>query len=319
MKKWDDISRLYFWFLLGLTLTLIGLGLGVLNWTYGQGWGRTLWHVCQSGLNNFSQHLPLLWQLAISAIVALVVGRGIWSLGQQIFQTRRFVRLFYPLQKKPPARLRELLETHNLSVEKMVYLDVPALRAFCLGYWSPRIWLTAGLVDWLSDEELTAVLAHEAYHCHHRDPLRLLISRAIKSAFFFLPLVSDLAEATALQQEAAADQSAIRQMGDDLPLLCALQKIMAQETERMLGDKAALTSLNATEARLRRLIYPPQSSSFLWKELLAKWSLNMGVIIILGSVGFLSTRPIIKHRETDACAIEEVVNPWQTQLPMSGW
>jgi Zn-dependent protease with chaperone function len=314
MNKRVGISPFYFWFLLGLTFTLIGVGLGLMIWTYGQGWGQTLWHVCQSGINNLSQHLPLVWQLAISAILAVVIGRGIWSLGQQIAQTRRFARLFWLFQERLPTRLRKLLRANNLSAEKVVYLDIPTPRAFCLGFWRPRIWLTAGLINLLSDEELTAVLAHEICHCRRRDPLRLLISRAIKSAFFFLPLVTDLAQAAELQQEAAADKSAIRQLGDDLPLLCALQKLLTHNTREMLDGKAILTSFNATEARLRRLISPAKSvsTSFRGWELLAKWSLNLGVVIILGTVGFLSTRPVVEHQGIGTCSIEDVVNSWET-------
>ena len=315
MNKPAGISPVYFWFLLAFTITLIGLGAGLLIWTYGQGWGQTFWHVCQSGITNLSQHLPLVWQLAISAILAVVVGRGIWSLGQQTVQTRRFARLFWPLQKRPPARLIKILKANNIPGEKVVYLDISTPRAFCLGFWRPRIWLTAGVVELLSDEELTAVLAHEAYHCRRGDPLRLLITRAIKSAFFFMPLVTDLAHATELQQEAAADQSAIRQVGDDLPLLCALQKLLTHNTQLMPDGEATLTSFNGTEARLRRLIYPDAHSpspSLRGRDLLAKWSLNLGVVIILGTVGFLSTRPVMEHQSIGGtCLIEEVVNGWE--------
>lgn len=316
MNNRTGISPFYFWFLLAFTIILIGLGLGLLIRTYGQGWGQTFWHVCQSGLNNLSQHLPLVWQLAISAILAVVVGRGIWSLGQQAVQTKRFARLFGPLQKRVPLRLQELLKKNHLPAEQVVYLDIPVPRAFCLGFWRPRIWLTDGVVDLLSDEELTAVLAHEAYHCRRRDPLRLLITRAIKSAFFFMPLVIDLVHATELQQEAAADQSAIRQVGDDLPLLCALQKLLTHNTQLMSEGEATLTSFNGTEARLRRLIYPDAHSaspSLRGRDLLAKWSLNLGVVIILGTVGFLSTRPVMEHQTIGGtCSIEEVINGWET-------
>ncbi len=315
MNDRTGVSAFYFWFLLALTITLIGLGLRLMIWIYGQGWGQTLWHVCQSGFNNLSQHLPLVWQLAISAVLAVVLGRGSWGLIQQIVQTRRFARLFWPLQKRPPARLRKILKANNLPGEKVVYLDISTPRAFCLGFWRPHIWLTSGLVALLSDEELTAVLAHEAYHCRRRDPLRLLITRAIKSAFFFLPLVSYLAQAAELQQETAADQSAIRQVGDDLPLLCALQKLLTHNTQMMPDGEAILTSFNATEARLRRLIHPgvqSSSPSFQVRDLLAKWSVNLGVVIILGTVGFLSTRPVMEHQSIGGtCSIEEVVNGWE--------
>ena len=106
-----------------------------------------MWHVCQSGLQNLGQHWSLTWQLVILALVAAVLIRGGWSMVQQVWRTRRFVGLFWPLSETPPARLLSLLEAHHLSAEKIVYLNLATTQAFCLGFWRPRIWLTAGLIE----------------------------------------------------------------------------------------------------------------------------------------------------------------------------
>jgi hypothetical protein len=302
-------SHFYFWLLLLVTFLITGLGLGVISWNYGQGWAQTVWHVCQSGLQNLGQHVPLTWQLIILIVVTAVALRGSWSIVQQVQQTRRFIRLFNPLQVIPPVRLQRMLKAHNLSVGEVVYLDLPATHAFCLGFWRPHIWLTSGLVNLLTDEELAAVLVHEACHCRGRDPLRLLISRAIRSAFFFLPLVSDLARHAELQQEVAADQSAIRQLGDDLPLLCALQKLLTQGKEVTPFPEVTLLSFKVSEARLRRLVYPSQSAGapFQWREMLAKWTVNLSILIILSGISFWSTQPVVQHGEIGACTLDAVV------------
>jgi hypothetical protein len=224
------------------------------------------------------------------------------------------MHLFLPLRETPPARLQALLVAHDLSTDDLVYLNLPATRAFCLGFWRPRIWLTAGLTNLLTDDELAAVLAHEAYHCRRRDPLRLLISRAVKSAFFFLPLVGNLAKLAELQQEIAADQAVIETMGDDLPLLCSLQKLLTQGTPRTPMPKATVTPFNVTEARLRRLIYPAHCAPFTWRNSLANWFINAGVMMFLYGIVVLSTQPVIQHQEVGACLIERTPNPLQTQM-----
>jgi hypothetical protein len=257
------------------------------------------------------------WQLMILTVILVVLIRGSRSIVQQVRQTRHFTRLFLPLRETPPLRLQPLLEAHGLSVEDVVYLNLTATHAFCLGFWQPRIWLTAGLVKLLTDEELAVVLAHEAYHCRQRDPLRLLISQALKAAFFFLPLVGDLAKFVELQQEIAADQATIRHLGDDLPLLCTLQKLLTQSIQgTSLLPPATFNPFNVTEARLRRLLYPSHSTSFNWRRVLTNWVINLSVVAMLGSIGFLSTQPVVEHREIGACAIEEVANPLQTQLAL---
>ncbi len=232
--------------------------------------------------------------------------------------TRGFVRLFLPHRESLPTRLQTLFKPHGLAAEDIVYLNLAVPHAFCLGFWRPRIWLTSGLVKLLTDEELAAVLAHEAYHYQRRDPLRLLISRALKAAFFFLPLVSDLAKSAELQQEVAADRSAIAHLGDDLPLLCALQKLITQDTKGASLPSATFNPFNVTEARLRRLIYPSQSAPFSWQTWFANWAINLGVVVILSSIGLLSTQPVVEHREIGACVVEDVAGHLQTQPSLPG-
>lgn len=314
MLKRPNRSQYAFWLLVFMTFALAGAGMGLAGWQYRRGWVQTIWHLCQSGLQNLGQHGSVVWQLVILATVVAVLLRAGWSMGQQVWSTRRFVRLFWPLRETPPARLQALLAAHNLSTEDVVYLNLPATHAFCLGFWRPRIWLTAGLVDLLTGEELAAVLAHEAYHCQRRDPLRLLLSRAVKSAFFFLPLVGDLAKLVELQQEIAADQAVIERMGDDLPLLCSLQKLLTQGSSKTPLPRATVTPFNVTEARLRRLIYPAQAAPFRWRNSLANWFVNVGVVMFLYGIVLLSTQPVIQHQEVGACLIEGRPDPLQTQL-----
>lgn len=318
MLKMRKPLNSYFWLLILVTLTLTGFGLVILGWDYRQSWGQTIWHICQSGVQNLSQHLAVAWQLVILVIASLAISRGGRSIWQQVQETQHFARRLLPFRSTPPVRLQTVLETHHLSAKEVAYLGLAAPRAFCLGFWRPRIWLTAGLVDLLTDEELIAVLTHEVAHCRQRDPLRLLLSRALTSAFFFLPLVSDLAKLAELQQEVAADQAAIIHLSNDLPLLCALQKLLMPQAH----PRVPYSPFNVTEARLRRLIYPGQLTPFGWREVLASWAVNLSVILLLGSIGFLSLQPGVEHNknnEAGACIIEEIVNPWQTRLSLLNW
>lgn len=314
MRKRANLSQYAFWLLVLITLSLAGLGLGLAGWQYRWGWVQTIWHLCQSGLQNLGQHESVVWQLVIVAIIAVVLLRAGWSIGQQVWSTRRFRRLFWPLRETPPARLQALLVAHNLSIENVVYLNLAATHAFCLGFWRPRIWLTAGLADLLTDAELAAVLAHEAYHCRRRDPLRLLLSRAVKWGFFFLPLVGDLAQLAELQQEMAADRAVIETMGDDLALLCSLHKLLTQGSPRTPLSGATVTAFNVTEARLRRLIYPMQPPSFSGRHRLANWFINAGVVMLLYGIVLLSTQPVVQHPGLGTCLIEETPDLLQTQL-----
>ncbi|MCL4301546.1 MAG: M56 family metallopeptidase [Anaerolineae bacterium] len=292
----------YFWLLIAVSFSLASLALGM-SWAYSRTWVELLWHACQTGLQHLQEHLPLAWQLIIPTIVLLMAVRGGLSLNQQLRGTLRLTHLFLPLRETPPARVQVWLAANGLAVEDIVFLNLSSAHAFCLGFWRPRIWLTAGVINLLTDEELAAVLAHEAYHYRQRDPLRLMIGRTLKAAFFFLPLVSDLAQAAELQQEVAADRAAVIHLGSDLPLLCTLQKLLRYGFGATL-PVAAYTPFNVTEARLRRLLYPP--APFRWRSYFSGILINLGILLIFSSIALLPAQ--FGAGETSHCTAEPIAS-----------
>jgi hypothetical protein len=101
-------------------------------------------------------------------------------------------------------------------------IDDPLPRAFCAGLLRPRIHVSRGALDLLDDDELSAVVAHEAHHARRRDPLRIFIARALADALFFLPVLRRLAERYSALAELAADEAAVRRSGTRKPLAAAL-------------------------------------------------------------------------------------------------
>jgi len=108
------------------------------------------------------------------------------------------------------------------GVDEVSCLDGPASSAFCAGLLRPRVFVTAGMVAGLADEELAAVLVHEAEHARRRDPLRRLAARAAADVLFWLPLVGWWSRRRLEQAELAADRAAIDRVGRT-PLARALR------------------------------------------------------------------------------------------------
>jgi beta-lactamase regulating signal transducer with metallopeptidase domain len=69
------------------------------------------------------------------------------------------------------------------------------------------------MVARLADDELDAVLVHEAEHARRRDPLRRLAGRAAADVLFWLPLVGWWSRSRLEDAELAADRAAIRRVG----------------------------------------------------------------------------------------------------------
>lgn len=85
--------------------------------------------------------------------------------------------------------------------------------AVTYGLWRPRIALSAGLCDRLSDGELAAVLLHEAQHRRCRDPLRLLLARSARAVLGLLPAAGRMLRAYVEAAELAADAHAMDEGG----------------------------------------------------------------------------------------------------------
>jgi len=129
-----------------------------------------------------------------------------------------------------------------------VLFEDPRPRAFCAGFVRPRAYISTGALSLLDHDEQAAVLAHEADHARRRDPLKLLVARALADGLFFLPAARRLADRYAELAEIAADEAAVATTHGPAALASALVAFDAEvagigiEPERvdqLLGKRAA--------------------------------------------------------------------------------
>lgn len=107
-------------------------------------------------------------------------------------------------------------------------LDTGALLCFCAGLRSPMVYVSTGLADRLDCDELEALLLHEKHHLNNRDPLRMLLGKIIVSSLGFFPILRDFLERYVIEEEIAADASAIRHQGHCRGIAGALKKLARQ-------------------------------------------------------------------------------------------
>jgi len=132
-----------------------------------------------------------------------------------------------------PPRLRALASRAGVRRLRVIEADGP--QAFTFGYLKPTVCVSRGLAARLTDDELEAVLRHEAEHVRRRDPLRVLVITAISRALVFAPLARRLADSFHVAKEIDADRAVIREMGGRRALVSALLAAALAETSAAVG------------------------------------------------------------------------------------
>lgn len=133
--------------------------------------------------------------------------------------------------------------------------------SFCYGFWRPQICLSLGLVELLTEAELEAVLRHEAYHLHRREPLRMAIAICLSHFFFFVPLLAELRDHYLAEKELSADAAAIAGTGR-ASLARALRKLVTVDKQFTLPSLVGVAGLSVAARRVDRLINPMARSSW---------------------------------------------------------
>ena len=251
-----------------------------------------IYTLCQANWNRLSAELPNEFNLLIALLLTLILIRGLFLLLRRLQATRQFSQTLVAHQIPLSPRLIQLADKVDLSPRELVCIDTRAVGAFSLGGWHPKIWISTGLVNLLRDDELLAVLHHEAHHCRQQDPLRLLISRVIGDSFFFIPILRSLADQHQLTQEMAADAAAIEHMGDVLPLASALHKLLAVPHPSFSAVDMAVSQLNITERRILALVDPGQTHRGRPSWLAWFTSISLAILLISAvSISEPSTQP----------------------------
>jgi Zn-dependent protease with chaperone function len=254
---------------------------------------RTVGATLLARLSTFGTVVPV-------GVLSVVVLAAALAVVHQVWLTRSVLRRVLADRRPPEGNAAELARTVGLEGRLDVVPD-DAVYTFCYGLRGPRVAVTTGLMALLRDDELRAVLRHEAHHLVHRDPLKILAGRAMASGLFFLPLAGGLRNGYLAGKELCADEAAAG-AGDELPLARALVKLLHAERPSWPAGVLAIGALSATEARLQRLIEPQQTTSTLPPVM--DWIVSAA--LIAGIFGFSHGLAAAAHAEPihTACANE---------------
>lgn len=248
-------------------------------------------HVCGPSLWG-AAWVPVVGSIVGVSLIGCVLVQAALALRQQVSGATELGATLTAASMPAPERLTIAAEAAGAGdVVTCVRSDSPI--ALTIGARQPRIVVTDALVDLLDDDELQAVLRHEAVHAAKRHPARYSIARALAQSSWALPGMRSQAQRVVLQSEIDADRAAVTWVGRR-PLVSALAKLHEVGPP---GPEAAVGGFTGMlSARVHQLAGqphdPPRSTplmrfaTFLGAGLLATPVVAM-VITILRSRGIL--------------------------------
>jgi Zn-dependent protease with chaperone function len=193
----------------------------------------------------------LLPVLLFTASVAVGLTFGARSISRQIVASRRLARRVGGLALALPNELAGAAVQAGLD-GRVVLLNAPERFSFAYGVFTPRVAVSRGLLEGVSDEELRAVLEHEHYHVCNLDSLKGVLVQALSAAFFFLPALDSLRARYLAGRELAADRRAVRACGRR-PLAGALLKVVRGPDWSELEGVAAIAGHDLLDVRIAQL------------------------------------------------------------------
>ncbi len=193
---------------------------------------------------------------------------------------RRFSRV---APGQVPELDRALARVPRVPRGRLRILPADAVQAFTLGIWRPRVCLATGLIECLSEEELVAVLLHEAAHFRARDPLRLAAARFLADALWFIPLARTLGTIFARMAELQADQATLAAGGEAVELASAIVKTAQGRVGPRLAMAPALEGPSFLEERVERLLGVRREVrvDLSWRRGLASGSVIVALLAVL--------------------------------------
>lgn len=216
-------------------------------------------------------------EYALDALVIYTFLFSIWHIGSQFFYASRLKNHFE--QYKDNLLTNNMNQTYGSKKKDFLIVSNPAPIAITMGFICPKIVISTGLINLLTDEELKAVVSHEIYHKENRDPLKIFLLSLCASTIGYIPILKWFNHQYRIIQEVLADEFAIKKQETSVNLGSALLKMLKvgkQEKMPFAYASFADTSLNY---RIEYMLDPLKDVQ--WKVPLKKAFLSLAIFILI--------------------------------------
>lgn len=178
---------------------------------------------------------------------------------------KKISKLLNMRTNKRSYKLCTVLEKLNISSMRVVVIQSEKQVAFSYGLIQPKILISTGITETLSNKQLEAVLLHEYYHIKNSHVFLFLLSEVVNSLLFFIPTISALIDKVRLTFEIKADKAVILNQGTNKHLRLALAKTLSPVPHFSINPYFSADHL---EQRIGKLLNKKVNTSFKKREIL---------------------------------------------------
>ena len=237
----------------------------------------------------------------VNSVAWLLVGTGIFFLLRLLWATVKLEHGLTPYLQAPSTRLNDALtrvgrQMPGLAASRFYECALPAAYSSVLGLRHIRCVLSRDFVAAATDDELDAVIAHEASHLSARDVPAAFVVSALGCLFFPIRPVRLLARRWREEAELACDDAAVAATRRPLALAAAILRAVGTPVSRNPPLPATVMPFADESAcsageRVERLIQqsqaaaspsPQESTRQVWTGWVMTFTLaGIGAIILL--------------------------------------
>jgi Zn-dependent protease with chaperone function len=182
-----------------------------------------------------NQAILILTPLFILSL-SLAIIKGLISL----IACRRMIKNYgFTTPERYPELFRifhKLVVKADIATPKIIVAPQKYARSFTFGFFNPVILISQGILDFLDEEELEALLAHEIGHIIRKDSLTNFITVLVRDMLFFSPVTYWAFKHLINEKEKAADDITISLTEKPYPFAQALIKVWKLSPKSYLSD-----------------------------------------------------------------------------------
>jgi uncharacterized protein (TIGR03435 family) len=237
------------------------------------------------------------WLACIWAAGAAVV-LAHWAL--RWMRLRRVVGRMSPVTDSRTAAIaHDLARRSGLRGRVRLLVSESAIEPGVFGVFRPALVLPKGVLDRLTERQLTAVIGHEFCHIQRRDNLTALMHMIVQALFWFHPVVWWLGTQLTAERERACDEAVLKQFEEPQVYAQGILKVCEFYVEASVPCVAGVTGADLRK-RIENIMNQNVGNPLSFSRRLILWAGAAAAIIAPIAVGVLDAPVVRAQSDTRA-------------------